>query len=234
MDGVTGQGNEAYEFRDPVVDDAYDAYSDRAEDMVYELGEGEDFYLESVIANLQKLRPAKYPETDGSWANRLRDHFEDRNTVSDLPEALRSDVIDAVDEVAKLEYLDNPYVSVKSDDGQYDIYGNDDIGYRITRRDGTTVSDGGEIYNLEEAKIQAYTDALDYGHAGTLGESDTLFEDYTLPGGKNYRAVLLTLPKKAMTFDEYAAEYKRRAPGIDDATIQDRYADYEAAPGDDL
>ena len=70
------------------------------------------------------------------------------------------------------------------------------------------------------------------GKFGIPGEPK--FGEYTLPGGENYREVLLKLPKKAMTFDEYAAEYKRRAPGIDDATIQERYADYEAAPGDDL
>ena len=62
----------------------------------------------------------------------------------------------------------------------------------------------------------------------------TKFGEYTLPGGENYREVLLTVPKKAMTFDEYAAEYKRRVPGIDDVTIQERYPDYAAAPGDDL
>jgi hypothetical protein len=62
----------------------------------------------------------------------------------------------------------------------------------------------------------------------------TKFGEYTLPGGENYREVLLTVSKKAMTFDEYAAEYKRRVPGIDDVTIQERYPDYAAAPGDDL
>jgi len=91
---------------------------------------------------------------------------------------------------------------------------------------------------LESARNMPDTELLErYGTTAddTVGTGGyTKFGEYTLPGGENYRELLLTLPKKAMTFDEYAAEYKRRVPGIDDATIQERYPDYAAAPGDDL
>ena len=193
MDGTTGVGEEAYEFAEPVIDDAYDAYSHRAGDIAYDIDQGNEYFVEDVVFHLQKLRPTKYPETETNWADSLRNHFENGGTITDLDENLRSDVIDAVDDIAKAEYLDNPYVTVKSADGNYDIYGNDDVGFQITRRsDGARVNDS-EIYSLEEAKIQAYTDALDYGYVGMRGGGDTLFEDYALPGGQNYREVLLTI-----------------------------------------
>ena len=95
-----------------------------------------------------------------------------------------------------------------------------------------------QLESLLEEKLRNAGDNRDFADFAELAqgqqENAVKFGEYTLPGGENYREVLLTLPKKAMTFDEYAAEYKRRAPGIDDATIQERYADYAAAPGDDL
>jgi hypothetical protein len=60
------------------------------------------------------------------------------------------------------------------------------------------------------------------------------FEGYTTPGGQAYQENLYTLPKKPMTFEEYSTQYKRDVPGIDDATILERYPDYVKDPGNDL
>ena len=87
---------------------------------------------------------------------------------------------------------------------------------------------------LQPLALKHFSAFQEYSAKQEGRKTTTKFGEYTLPGGENYREVLLKLPKKAMTFDEYAAEYKRRAPGIDDATIQERYADYATAPGDDL
>ena len=205
--GKTGEP-ENLTWDNPIVDDDFDAYGHRFEDIVYDLETGDihDYYLEDVISRLMKANPERYPEIDpdgGSvWANKLRDYFDRgseekaEGTVSGLGDILRRDVNDAIDGIAKDEYMVNPYVTVSDPTGHYTIYGNDDIGYDITRQsDGSKVDDVNEIYSLEEAKIQAYTDAIDYGYiGGQLDEGDTLFSEWTLPGGENYREVLLTLP----------------------------------------
>tara|TARA_R100001594_G_scaffold30037_1_gene55993 strand:- start:6043 stop:9027 length:2985 start_codon:yes stop_codon:yes gene_type:complete len=194
--GQTGEP-ENLTWGEAVADDSFEAYGHRVDDIEYELERGDDFFLEDIIRQLMKDNPKKYTEIDpdggSAWANKLRKHFEEGGTVSDLDDKMRYDVNNAIDGVAKAEYMDNPYVTVRDGTGHYDIYGNDDVGYQITRRsDGARVNDT-EIYSLEEAKIQAYTDGLDYGYiGGQLDEGDTLFSEYTLPGGENYREVLLT------------------------------------------
>ena len=62
----------------------------------------------------------------------------------------------------------------------------------------------------------------------------TRYAQYQLPGGENYREVVMAMPAKPMTFEEYATEYKASVPNIDDATIKARYADYLNDPGNDL
>ena len=117
-----------------------------------------------------------------------------------------------------------------------------DVDAEDALQEWTKLLEGGQRRNqlesLLEEKLRNAGDNRDFADFVELAqgqqENAVKFGEYTLPGGENYREVLLTLPKKAMTFDEYAAEYKRRAPGIDDATIQERYADYATAPGDDL
>ena len=60
------------------------------------------------------------------------------------------------------------------------------------------------------------------------------YAQYQLPGGENYREVVMAMPAKPMTFEEYSAEYKASVPNIDDATIKARYPDYLNDPGNDL
>lgn len=60
------------------------------------------------------------------------------------------------------------------------------------------------------------------------------FAPHVLAGGENYKEMLLTLPPKPMSFDEYASAYRESAPGIDEKTIAERYPDYLAHPGKDL
>lgn len=66
----------------------------------------------------------------------------------------------------------------------------------------------------------------------------TKYGKYTLPGGADdsYREVLLKLGERRnpMSFEDYAAEYRKNAPGIDDATIRERYPDYVKDPGNDI
>ena len=158
--GQTGEP-ENLTWGEAVADDSYEAYSYRAEDIVYEIETGaNDYFLEDMISQLMKNNPKKYPEIDpdggSAWANKLRKHFDEGGTVSDLDDKMRYDVNDAIDGVAKAEYMDNPYVTVKDATGHYDIYGNDDLGYQITRR-----SDGAKVNNTRLTQTVVITDILE-------------------------------------------------------------------------
>jgi hypothetical protein len=99
----------------------------------------------------------------------------------------------------KDDYMRNPteIYTIASDDGSfgYNIYGNDEQGYTITssndRGRGRLVAS--DIYSLEEVEIQARVDAQDRGLLGA-SDGDTIFSDYKVDGGDNYREVLLTVP----------------------------------------
>mgnify|MGYP003651113918 CR=1 FL=1 len=178
------------------VDDSYDAYSHRSEDIAYELDRGDDFFVEGIISQLQKQSPKKYPETETKWADKIRNHFENTGTVRDLDDNTRWEVNNAIDSLAKDEYLADPYINMGSRDG-YEIYGNDDVGYRITYRGDMIYSNDINVpYSLDEAKIQAQVHALDNGNIELVdSEGATRFGEYVEDGGENYREVLLTLPK---------------------------------------
>jgi len=208
--GTTGDMGE-YEWDEIQIDDDYEAYRHRAEDITYELESGEDYYVDAVDDML------------GDDFN-LKEYLKGGEIIGELDDNIRYKVFEATDEIAKKEYMDNPYISLKSADGKYEIYGNDDIGYSIHRQ-GSQVRGSGDIYNLEEAKIQAQVDAQDYGYASmALDEGDTLFSEYTLPAGENYREVLLRLPtsgKRKATQTElergYATNNQGAAVDVDDA-----------------
>lgn len=199
------------------IDDSYDAYSHRSEDIAYELDRGDDSFIESIISQLQKQSPKKYPETETKWADKIRDHFENGGTVGDLDDNTRWEVNNAIDGVAKEEYLDNPYINMNSRDG-YEIYGNDDVGYQITYG-GYNVNDS-EVYSLDEAKIQAQVHALDNGNVEfDRPEDATRFDEYVEDGGENYREVLLTLPKQPVSKVHYAIA----AAGINRNTVDPNF-----------
>ena len=184
------------------IDESYEAYSyliDGIEDDIAGIGSGSDsYYLESVI-DIMKAGRNDPPEVEDSWTGRLRDHFANDDAIDDLPDDLRAEFRDAIEETAKIEYMENPneIYTIASDDGSfgYNVYGNDEQGYTITssndRERGRLIAS--DIYSLEEVEIQARVDAQDRGLLGA-SEGDTIFSDYKVDGGDNYREVLLTVP----------------------------------------
>ena len=188
-----GDGDgDVLEWGEGTVDDSYEVVSFEAERIADDI----DYYAEDVLVQMRKNSPAKYSEADNVWVNEVRSQI-DEGGITNLDKKYRWDFENAIDDIAKEDYLEgSPYKEWVDAGGHYTIYGSDDIGYSVTRNsDGRTVSDG-DVYNLEEAKIQAYSDALDYGYLGSPG--DTRWGEYTLPGGKNYREVLLTLPDRSL------------------------------------
>ena len=184
------------------IDESYEAYSyliDGIEDDIAGIGSGSDsYYLESVI-DIMKAGRNDPPEVEDSWTGRLRDHFANDDAIDDLPDDLKDEFRDAIEETAKSEYMENPteIYTIASDDGSfgYNIYGNDEQGYTITssndRERGRLIAS--DIYSLEEVEIQARVDAQDRGLLGA-SDGDTIFSDYKVDGGDNYREVLLTVP----------------------------------------
>jgi hypothetical protein len=196
------KGISSFEVVPQGIDDSYEAYSyliDFIEDDITGIGGGSDsFYLENVI-DIMKAGRNDPPEVEDSWTGQLRDHFANDDAIDDLPDDLKDEFRDAIEETAKSEYMRNPteIYTIPSDDGSfgYNIYGNDEQGYTITSsndrgRDRLVASD---IYSLEEAEIQARVDAQDRGLLGA-SDGDTIFSDYKVDGGDNYREVLLTVP----------------------------------------
>ena len=223
---------------DGVVDDGYDAYSPRVEDLINEINNNNDFYTEDIIRYMMSANKDKYPGLQMSglvnktWANEIRDQLK-KGGIDNLDPKYRSDFEEAIETLAKNQYMENPYRTYTDNNG-YKIYGNDDVGYQIINPEGNSVSGiNNPVYNLEEAKIQAYQDALDEGLISG-GDADfsggaTRFEDWTLPGGENYREVLLRLPEtqgrgisdaELARLDELTD--KRVADGLDGLTDAER------------
>ena len=133
---------------------------------------------------------------------------------------------EAIEQIAKDDYMRNPteIYTIASDDGSfgYNIYGNDEQGYTITSsndREGDRLV-ASDIYSLEEAEIQARVDAQDRGLLG-LSEGDTIFSDYKVDGGDNYREVLLTVPDTSDFVARRADDLTSRAPTLTDAEAQE-------------
>lgn len=95
---------------------------------------------------------------------------------------------DIIYDIARERYLNNdPYKEYYDRGTGYRITGNDSTGYNFTAPNGERL--GGDIYSLDEAKVQAETHAMDYGFIQY--EGDARFLDYTQDGGENYREILL-------------------------------------------
>jgi hypothetical protein len=103
---------------------------------------------------------------------------------------------------AKDEYDINPVMKYVDPQTGYTITGNGDLGYQIFRSEADSSNFRNAIdfpdtpYSLNEAVIRAENDMMErgdimmYGDGSRLGEG-TRFEEYTEPGGDNYREFLI-------------------------------------------
>jgi len=164
------------------VDDFSENWMHQTEDYMYDLERGEEFIvmgIDSVLKEKPNYNPAMLEALK-------KGEFEYTDTDGNVVD-FRYDVEEIADNIARGEYLDNPYMIYRDRDSGYEIFGNDDLGYSITTRNGETL--GGDIYSLDEAKVQAETHAMDYGFIQY--EGDARYLDYTQDGGENYREILL-------------------------------------------
>jgi len=168
------------------VDDFSENWMHRTEDFMDDLKRGEEFIVEQIDSGL-KEKPGYNPAMLEALKKGEFEYTDADNNVVDF----RYDVEEIADNIAREEYLDNPYISYRDRDSGYEIYGNDDVGFSINTPNGETLRlIGGDIYSLDEARVQAETHAMDYGYV-TTADGQARWLDYTQPGGENYREILL-------------------------------------------
>jgi hypothetical protein len=182
LDVMGGQTMDDFGFnrRDAEVIDDYDYIDSRADDIMFDL------------------------RSDAKYVDSIRNEVLDDLGFTDevLDDAMLAKVDEAVDDrldnlaqkQASEEYYDNPYYRYREDNG-YEVVGNDDVGYSITSPNGRAVSRG-DIFNLDEAEDLARQDALEQGYL-RYEDDGAKFADYTLPGGENYRELLIRMPNKS-------------------------------------
>jgi diguanylate cyclase (GGDEF)-like protein len=105
---------------------------------------------------------------------------------------------------------------IKREGDKYEIYRNGNVAEYYTQQ-----------FDLQGAKEETQKTINSSKSTGTK------FSQYTLPGGENYREVLLTLPiKPSMNLSDYIVKYKERFPNsrADDSAIEDYWKKGNALP----
>jgi hypothetical protein len=123
--------------------------------------------------------------------------------------AIKADIDSKIDDnirqeaydIAYSQYWESPYYRYENDLG-YEILGNDDVGFTVRDARGRPVGD--YFRTQEEAEGAANTHAIDMG---LVSEGQTLYHDYQLPLGENYREIWIQYqpqPNPALTKREQA------------------------------
>jgi len=192
----TSVGVDDYRLRGGEVFDDDDYIRSLADDLHYDM-KSDDVIRAQEREALLKADPDRY-------ADELTDPYINARLEEDIDGVL----YDLAKQQANDMYYDNP-IRRYNDDLDYEIYGNDDMGYSFKSPSGEflKIGDRNGTYDLgdAEAALRNYhveQGNLDYGAGGAK------YEDYTLPGKyKNYREVLVTLPEKQPgmypNFDSY-------------------------------
>jgi hypothetical protein len=181
----TGEGNyEDYQLRGGEVYDDDEYIRSLADDFHHDLKNDPDLFQAEKDALLER-----YPEL-----------YEGHDTNPYMDARLNQDVEDALWDQAKQQahdmYYENP-IRHYYDDFDYDIYGNDDMGYSIKDPNGSFLNIGGRngLYDLSDAEQALREHHLEQGNLNIDEEGAAKYADYVLPGRhNNYREVLATLP----------------------------------------
>jgi hypothetical protein len=140
------------------------------------------------------------------------DRYADYQTNPYAQARLEEDVDGVLYEIAKQQandmYYENP-IRRYNDDFDYEIYGNDDMGYSFKSPSGEFLNIGGRngTYDLGDAEAALREYHLEQGLLNLDG-GGAKFEDYTLPGKyENYRELLVTLPSKQVKGSDFESSH---------------------------
>jgi len=201
-----GKGNaDEMKFGEGEVIDDHDYISSRADDIAYDWDHiGHESRDEIRARILEKYDPEEAEQLLAS------------GKIDDLVD---DEVRDLAYEYADNEYYDNPYRRYRNDMG-YEIVGNDDVGYSVTDPRGNPIRMNREPYDVETAEGYAREDAMSRGF---IDEGETKYHDYQLPGGENYREILLKTPSKKQRFEEEIREleHSMENPGNDPRELRE-------------
>ena len=188
-----------------VIEDAAE-YEHIFQDYIYELDRIDANDLEDTLPSWFQYFQRNLVQEMGGGQSGLEDAMKliqriKQSGYGAFMGAERSVVDEALYALAREEYMNNPLMRWTDEANGYEIVGNDDIGYVIRDPDGVMVDTGSDVpYSFNEAMVRAERDAID---TDRIGSSDVGFEEdgfaqhqqYTHPGGDNYREILLSLPR---------------------------------------
>jgi len=181
--------------RDYVTDEAQYLMEDMSEDVAEAFGRTA---LNATEADIAKVQKALEERNLTALVDRDSELFIDNDGISDVIGAIE----DAAETLVSERYSYDPVLRLRDPDTGYEIVGSDDMGYTITNEGGDTLR--GERYSLNEARIEAETDAIDRGIIG-YGGGETRFMESTEDGGSNYREMLLQVPEYAGKSKDFVA-----------------------------
>ena len=179
--------------RDYVADEAQYLMEDMSEDVAEAFGRTA---LNATEADIAKVQKALEERNLTALVDRDSELFIDNEDIGDVIGTIE----DAAETLVSERYSYDPVLRLQDPDTGYEIVGSDDTGYMIRNEGGDIVE--GERYSLNEARIQAETDAMDRGIIG-YGGGETRFMEYTEDGGSNYREMLLQVPEYAGKKDDF-------------------------------
>jgi len=122
------------------------------------------------------------------------------------------------------EYLDKNRVEVK----EITLESNNPYPYRNANEWEQAIRREERLGNFDEAeRVNAAWEDFELG-SGVSGVDNTKFSKYTLPGGENYREILLTLPSKDK-FDPEKVDIVRNRQSVSQGTYTIKYDNKEIA-----
>ena len=150
--------------------------------------------VENEIIDLQNKRSTTDGYTD-DWSGEISRKIDD----GDLDD-LGFDMTDMSEEIAKKEYLENPYYEWNTRSG-YTATGSEDTGIIIKDPDGNPINMDDPAYSINEANIQINQHSSYHGYQSFSG--DTKYSDYIQPGAdkSTYREIPITA--RPLTYKEF-------------------------------
>lgn len=159
----------------------------------------------SLLKDMESIREQVELEKEYNigWSGDLKRELnavENSNAWTSIKDdRLRDDVEEAAHQIAQKQYMDNPYREwdVPVGDEYYTVYGNDDVGYRVTSPWDNDLTPMGGVYDRAQVEEIIYTHASDEGLFS--GTGSTRWSDWTTPNldVSTYREVpIIASPRK--------------------------------------
>ena len=147
------------------------------------------------------------------------EEFAKAEADGEVDQLVNDKLWDWAHEQAKDDYYQNPIERWSNNHG-YTITGNRDYGFSIQDPRGGDLTPSRGVYDFETAEGIAQQHAIDYGY---VDEGNTVFHNYVLPGGENYREILLKTKSPA---GEYQSSHWDNDPDtFAHVRLQDRVDD---------